>query len=105
MHCILCYNLKIPTVDVSISKSSQKNKKRRAKKKEKESTSADVEKDEIDEEPSPVVEEVNPIELIKQKIEEAKLAKVSFVVARVYNAKLLMVSYAYGVSIKYNYHT
>ena len=67
----------MPTVDVSISKSSQKNKKRRVKKKQQESTSADVEKDEVDEEPTPVVEEVNPLELIKQKIEEAKLAKVS----------------------------
>lgn len=27
-------------------------------------------------EPAPVVEELNPIELVKQKIEEAKLAKV-----------------------------
>lgn len=68
----------ITTLDVSISKSAQKNKKRREKKQHKEATVQDVvEKDTINEEPAtPVVQELNPIEVIKQKIEEAKLAKV-----------------------------
>ena len=69
-------DLTMAMVDVSSSKSAQKNKKRRAKKKEKEITDADVDKGETNKEPDPVVEEPNPIEVIKQKIEEAKLAKV-----------------------------
>ena len=67
------------TIDASVSKSAQKNKKRREKKKQKETaTTAEIKEDETTEEPAPVVEELNPIELIKQKIEEAKLAKVRY---------------------------
>ena len=69
-------DLTMAMVDVSSNKSAQKNKKRRAKKKEKEITDADVDKGETNKEPDLVAEEPNPIEVIKQKIEEAKLAKV-----------------------------
>ena len=72
------------SIDVSVSKSAQKNKKRREKKKQKETATPDVIKDEesvIKDEPTPVVEELNPIEQIKQKIEEAKLTKVSLLVS------------------------
>lgn len=65
---------------VDISKSAQKNKKRREKKKVNETTDLEVGKDK-DEEPAPVVKELNPVELIKQKIEEAKLSKVSLTVS------------------------
>lgn len=75
-QCIIVAWCYIP-VDASTSKSAQKNKKRRAKKKDREATNLDLEKDEVnEEEPAPVVGETNPIELMKQKIEEAKLAKV-----------------------------
>ena len=82
-------------IDVSASKSAQKNKKRRAKKKQKEPTNPDVENDEVnEEEPAPVVEELSPIELIKQKIEEAKLAKV-----RLTNLCIFMHTFYYSLSI------
>jgi len=58
------------------SKSAQKNKKRREKKKQVETLSADHDdKEKTVKEVAPV-EEINPIELVKKKIEEAKLAKV-----------------------------
>ena len=81
------------TIDVSVSKSAQKNKKRREKKKQKEpTTTPDDEKDEVNEEPDPVVDEPNPIDLIKQNIEEAKLAKVRLPVLHTFMHKIMLLS-------------
>ncbi|XP_065882529.1 eukaryotic translation initiation factor 2A-like isoform X2 [Dysidea avara] len=57
------------------SRSAQKNKRRREKKKPAETLSTDCDNEEETVKKVAPAEEINPIELVKKKIEEAKLAK------------------------------